>query len=76
MLQQSPRLRWYDHVRRSSVSIKDVLKLPLFKGRFRGRPAKSWLSCIETDIKSYGLKNADRLNKVEMHQPTAVYSSY
>ena len=64
-LVQSRRLPWYGHVRRSSMCIKDVLELSLPGGRFRGRPAKIWLSCVEKDMESYGLENADPLNKAE-----------
>ena len=32
-LLQSRRLRWYDHVKRSSMCIKDVLEFPLPRGR-------------------------------------------
>ena len=62
---QSRRLRWYGHVRRSSMCIKDVLELPLPGGRFRGRPEKTWLSCFEKDMKSYGLENAGLLNRAK-----------
>ena len=72
MLLQSRRLRWYGHVRRSSMCIKDVLELLLPGGRSRGRPAKTWLSCVEKDMESYGLKNADPLNKAATGTPTAV----
>ena len=64
-LLQSRRLGWYGHVRRSSMCIKDVLELPLPGGRSRGRPAKTWLSCVEKDMESYGLENADPLNRAE-----------
>ena len=47
------------------MCIKDVLELPLPGGRSRGRPAKTWLSFVEKDMESYGLKNADPLNKAE-----------
>ena len=58
-------LRWYGHVRRSSMCIKDVLVLPLPGGRFRDRPAKTWLSCVVKDMEFYGLENANPLNKAE-----------
>ena len=64
-LLQSRRLHWYSHVRRSSMCIKDVLELPLPGGRSRGRPAKTWLSCVDKDMESYGLENADQLNRAE-----------
>ena len=64
-LLQSCRLCWYGHVRCSSMCIKDVLKLPLPGGRSHGRPAKTWLICVEKDMESYGLKNADPLNRAE-----------
>ena len=64
-LLQSRRLRWYGHVRRSSMGIKDVLELPPPGDRSRGRPAKTWLSCVEKDMESYGLGNADPLNRAE-----------
>ena len=38
-LLQSLRLRWYGHVRRSFMCIKDVLELPLPGGCSRGRLA-------------------------------------
>ena len=47
------------------MCIKDVLELPLPGGRSRGRPAKTWLSCVEKDMESYGLENADPLNRAE-----------
>ena len=47
------------------MCIKDVLELPLPGGRSCGRPAKNWLSCVEKDMESYGLENADLLNKAE-----------
>ena len=47
------------------MCIKDVLKLPLSEGRFRGKPAKTWLSCVEKDMKFYGLENTDLLNRAE-----------
>ena len=31
----------------------------------RGRPAKTWLSCIEKDMKSNDLENVDLLNRAE-----------
>ena len=61
----SRRFRWYGHVRRSSMCIKDVHELPLPGGRSRGRPAKTWLSCVEKYMESYGLENADPFNKAE-----------
>ena len=64
-LLQSRRLCWYGHVRRSSMCIKDVLELPLPRGCSRGRPAKTWLSCFEKNMKFYGLENADPLNRAE-----------
>ena len=64
-LLQSRHLRWYGHVRLSSMCIKKVLKLPLPGGRSRGKPAKTWLSCVEKDMESYGLENADPLNKAK-----------
>ena len=64
-LLQSRRLRWYGHVRRSSMCIKDMLKLPLSGGRSRGRPAKTWFICVEKDMESYGLENAAPLKREE-----------
>ena len=64
-LLQSFRLHWYGHVKRSSMCIKDVLELLLPGGRSRGRPAKTWLSCVKKDIESYGLENADPLNRTK-----------
>ena len=64
-LLQSRRLRLYGHVRRSSICIKDVLELPLSGGRSRGRPAKTWLSCVEKDMESYDLENAYPLIRAE-----------
>ena len=64
-LLRSRRLRWYGHVRRSSMCIKDVLELSLPGGRSRGRPAKTWLSCVEKDKKFYDLENADPLYRAE-----------
>ena len=60
-LLQSRCFRWYGYVGRSSMCIKDVLELLLPGGRSRGRPAKIWLSCVEKDMESYGLENADPL---------------
>ena len=42
------------------MCIKDVLELSL-----PGRPAKTWLSCVEKDMESYSLENADPLNRAE-----------
>ena len=64
-LLQSRRLRWYGHVRRSFMCIKDVLELLLPGGRSRGRPTKTWLSCVEKDMEFYGLENADPPNRAE-----------
>ena len=64
-LLQNRLLRLYGQVRRSSMCTKDVLELSLPGGRFRGRPAKTWLSCVEKDIESYGLENADPLKRAE-----------
>ena len=47
------------------MCIKDVLELFLSGGCFHGTPAKTWLSCVEKDMESYGLENADPLNKAE-----------
>ena len=52
-------------VRRSSMCIKDVLELLLPEGRTRGRPAKTWLNCVEKDMESYGLENANPFNRAE-----------
>ena len=38
---------------------------PLPGGRSRGRPAKTWSSCVEKDMESYDLENADPLNRAE-----------
>ena len=48
------------------MCIKDLLELPLPRGRSCGRPAKIWLSCVEKDMESYGLENADPLNRAEL----------
>ena len=49
----------------SSMCIKDVLELPLPEDCRGGRPAKSWLSCVEKNMESFGLENADPLNRAE-----------
>jgi len=45
------RLRWYGHVMRSSASINNIHELPLPGNRSRDRPLKSWISCVNHDIK-------------------------
>ena len=45
--------------------ICNVLELFLLRDRFRGRPAKIWLSCVEKEMESYGLVNVDPLNRAE-----------
>ena len=47
------------------MCIKDVLELPLPGGPTSGRPAKTWLGCVEKDMESYGLRNAYPLNRAE-----------
>ena len=64
-LLQSRGLRWYGHVKRLSMCIKDVLKLPMPGGSSCGRSAKTWLSCVEKDMEFYALENADPLNRAE-----------
>ena len=62
---RSRRLRWYGHVMRSPGCINDVTHFNAPGDRSRGRPAKTWSSCVEDDLRRCGLKDADPLDRVE-----------
>ena len=59
------RLRWYGHVKRASTCINSITELPLPGKRNRGRPVKTWLSCINNDILECDLSQIDPLNREE-----------
>ena len=52
-----------DKISKPKGLLEDRVSLP--EGRSCDRPAKTWLSCVEKDMESYGLENADPLNRAE-----------
>ena len=64
LLMCAHRLCWFGHVQRTPTCIKTVCDLPV-PGRPRcGRPMKSWMICIEKDIKDYNLSQVNPMNRV------------
>ena len=59
------RLRWYGHVVRSSRTINSVRNYNPPGKRSRGRPAKTWSSCVKEDLQRNNLKDVDPLDRVE-----------
>ncbi|KAI8496011.1 hypothetical protein Bbelb_264270 [Branchiostoma belcheri] len=56
---QSRRLRWYGHVKRASGCINTIVDFKLPGNRGRGRPRKTWVECLQRDIKECGLSSTD-----------------
>ena len=47
------RLRWYGHVERSEGPINSALNMEVLGVRGRGRPKKTWLETVKTDIRNW-----------------------
>ena len=62
---RSRRLCWYGHVMRSPGCINDVTHYSAPGNRSRGRPAKTWASCVKDDLHRCKLKDADPLDRLE-----------
>ena len=59
------RLRWFGHVQRAPTCIKIVCDLLVAGRRRRGRPMKSWMICVEKDIKHCNLSQVNPMNRVD-----------
>ena len=59
------RLRWFGHVQRAPTCIKIVCDLPVPGRCRRGRPMKSWMICVEKDIKDCNLSQVNAMNRVD-----------
>ena len=65
LLLRAHRLGWFGHVQRAPTCIKTVCDLPV-PGRCRhGRPIKSWMICVEKDIKDCNLSQVNPMNRVD-----------
>ena len=64
---QERRLRWYGHVMRmnDSSSVKKCQSLDVAGTRGRGRPRKTWIEVVKSDLKALGL-TSDMTNDREL----------
>ena len=65
LLLRAHRLHWFGHVQRAPTCIKTVCDLPVPGRRRRGRPMKSWIICVEKDIKDCNLSQVDPMSRVD-----------
>ena len=56
------RLRWYGHVQRATSCINSITHLGLPGTRDRGRPRKTWSSCVRNDMT---ICNLDGVNPLD-----------
>ena len=59
------RLCWFGHVQDSPTCIKTVCDLPVPGRRRHGRPMKSWMICVEKDIKDCNLSQVNPMDRVD-----------
>ena len=61
------RLRWFGHLQRMDDETwpKKILDFAIDGRNPRGRPRKSWMDCIRSDMKSLGLKTSMAQNRTE-----------
>ena len=65
LLLRAHRFRWFGHVQRAPTCINTICNLPV-PGRCRcGRLMKSWMICIEKDIKDCNLSQINPMNRVD-----------
>ena len=64
LLLRAHRLRWFGHIQHTPTCIKTVCGLPIPGRRRRGRLMKSWMICIEKDIKDCNLNQVNPMNRV------------
>ena len=66
------RLRWYGHVERAKVTTTDsepvpwihrVTKVPVHRTKGRGRPRKTWLSCVREDCKELDMGKINPMDR-------------
>ena len=52
------RLRWFGHVERKADDdwVKKCTKVKVVRKVIRGRGRKTWLQCVNSDMKDLGLK--------------------
>ena len=65
LLLRAHRLRWFGHFQRAPTCIKTVCDLPVPGRRRRVRPMKSWMICVEKDIKDCSLSQFNPMNRVD-----------
>ena len=65
LLLRAHRLRWFGHIQRVLTCIKTVCDLPVSGRRRCGRPMKSWMICVEKDIKDCNLSQVNPMNRVD-----------
>ena len=58
-------LRWFGHVQWAHTCIKIVCDFPVPGRRRRGRPMKSWMICVEKNIKDCNLSQVNPMNRVD-----------
>ena len=61
MVLRRNRLRWYGHVKRREEGhiIRRAMELEVEARRGRGRPKKTWSSCIQEDLRKLNLREED-----------------
>ena len=57
------RLRWYGHVPRATSCINSITRLELPGTRDRGRPRKTWSTCVRNDMTICNLDGVNPLDR-------------
>ena len=70
LLLRENRLRWFGHVQHAPTCIKTICDLPVPGRRRHGRPMKSWMICIEKDIKDCNLSQVKIGGRASQLLPT------
>ena len=57
------RLRWYGHVQHPTLCINSITRLGLSGTRDRGRPRKTWSTCVRNDMTICNLDGVNPLDR-------------